>query len=1217
MKQCFLAFQLLVLTTGACLAQMTPDAALKSFTVADGLQLQLFASEPMFVNPTCIDVDHKGRVWVCESVNYRCDLRKVKRNRAEGDRLVVLEDADGDGKADKAHTFYQEKDFIAPLGVAVAPNPDGKGQKVYVCHSPHIYVFEDSDGDLKADGPPKALLTGFRGYDHDHGVHGIHFGPDGKLYFSVGDAGVEKLKSAGGNASAPRAWTSNSTDCRAGTVWRCDADGANLELIAHNFRNQYEPAVDSFGAIFVSDNDDDGNQQTRICYVMPGGNYGYHPRGKGESHWHEEQPGIVHKVLRTGFGSPTGLCWYEGKTLVEPLQTLGKQAATPATANLPIYGLLLHTDAGPREVRCFVVRARGAGFELDKINLLTSTDNWFRPSDVCVAPDGSLFVSDWYDPGVGGHGMGDTTRGRIYRLTAKGREGYKVPPIDLATDEGLRAAFLSPNLDARHGAYLALQRKSPAELAAWADKLAENDNGLPASAREGWLRSATPAFAEELRKTYAPLLDKPDAELATSLRKVVEAPLYRAHSPFVLMARILRDRYGSPAQAPDTIRKFYLRLAQQLDHPATGRELLLALKDAPPEVAKEWIEALMSHYDGQDRFYLAAINIAVGNDPKRREIILADFEKRIPEWNDKVAKLVWELRPPAVIARLDQKLADASLTSEQKGFILEILANTDAQAGARLLALLQDDSLSRELRAQVVRILASNLPTRWKSLQGEPAIKAVARKLLGEESTQALGIQLITASESPELAESLVDLANSDGAALESRRAAVTALGQFRSDRFVIELANLADQRDLQRVAIAALGKVGHARAVALLEEMFKDERRPLAVRVLAVTAAAESRPGSQRLLQLHEQKQLPQALLADAGQVLRNSPYQDLRNKALVAFPAPGKMDLNKLPDIAKLVPRTGNPKHGRELLAVKELGCVRCHTIRGVGGNVGPDLSMIGKKASRENLFESILYPDKAIADQFIQHMILDRGGVTVTGLLVEETPEHVVIRDGLAKDHKIAKDDIENRGKSKKSIMPSDLIPFLSEQDLVDIVTYLETLKTPTLSVDAWNILGPFDNGSGDVGLEKPFPPEKLLLDGQAKGRPIDPNAEYDGKYGKVKRRIVRPNGEGYVDLAGLYGSQSSQTVSYLWKEIDSPIEQDATILIGADDGCKLFVNGKEVLSHTRHEAAQPERDRVPIRLQAGRNRVVLKINNGDGPHGFYFAVLSQEELRNFRD
>src|SRR5262245_28786149 len=267
-------------------AQVPPDKALATFKVSSGLEISLWAAEPLFVNPTCMDIDHKGRVWVCESVNYRTKLGGRPLNRPEGDRILILEDTTGAGKADKVTVFYQSPQTLAPLGIAVAPHPDGPGCTVFVCQSPDILVFEDQDGDGKADGPPRKLLSGFRGYDHDHGVHGILIGPDGKLYFSVGDQGVQGLVDKRG-----RKWTSNGTDCRAGTNWRCDLDGKNLELLAHNFRNQYEPCMDSFGTMFVSDNDDDGLDQVRICYVMPGGNYGYWPRRRGDTPRHGEPPG--------------------------------------------------------------------------------------------------------------------------------------------------------------------------------------------------------------------------------------------------------------------------------------------------------------------------------------------------------------------------------------------------------------------------------------------------------------------------------------------------------------------------------------------------------------------------------------------------------------------------------------------------------------------------------------------------------------------------------------------------------------------------------------------------------------------------------------------------------------------------------------------------------------------------------------------------------------
>src|SRR5438132_8901158 len=425
----FLALSLWCAAVLPARGQLPPEKAEKTFKVVDGLGFKLWASEPLFTNPTCMDIDHKGRVWVCESVNYRDTLHKRPLRRPAGDRIVILENQHCTGKEDKATTFYQSPELLAPLGIAVAKDPVGPGYKVYVCQSPNILVFQDKDGDGKADGPPKKLLTGFQGIDHDHGVHGILIGPDGKLYFSVGDQGVHDLQSSDGKG---RKWTTNHTDCQAGTIWRCDLDGKNLELIAHNFRNEYEPCVDSFGNIFVSDNDDDGNQQTRICFVMPGGNYGYWPRGPHESHWHEEQPGVVPKILRTYFGSPTGMCVYEGTLLPKKY-----------------CGHLLHTDAGPRHVRCYHLKPNGAGYDVDREDMVTSTDTWFRPSDICVAPDASAFVTDWYDPGLCWHGMGDTTRGRVYRLAPKGHK-YQVPKVDLGSNAGVAAALGSPNLAVRH-----------------------------------------------------------------------------------------------------------------------------------------------------------------------------------------------------------------------------------------------------------------------------------------------------------------------------------------------------------------------------------------------------------------------------------------------------------------------------------------------------------------------------------------------------------------------------------------------------------------------------------------------------------------------------------------------------------------------------------------------------------------------------------------------
>ncbi len=162
----------------SALAQQPPEETVKSFTVADGFEATLFASEPMISNPITIDVDTQGRVWVTEGVHYR----RARKNPPI-DRIKVLEDTDGDGRADKMTIFTG--DLNAAMGVCVA------GDKIYVPESPNIYVYEDKDGDLKPDGPRQLFLTGFGGENHDHGVHSLVFGPDQKLYMTQGDTGFD------------------------------------------------------------------------------------------------------------------------------------------------------------------------------------------------------------------------------------------------------------------------------------------------------------------------------------------------------------------------------------------------------------------------------------------------------------------------------------------------------------------------------------------------------------------------------------------------------------------------------------------------------------------------------------------------------------------------------------------------------------------------------------------------------------------------------------------------------------------------------------------------------------------------------------------------------------------------------------------------------------------------------------------------------------------
>jgi putative membrane-bound dehydrogenase-like protein len=616
------------------------DAAreeIKKMTVAEGLEVTLFASEPQLVNPANMDVDARGRVWITEGANYRI-FQKWGKLRPEGDRIVILEDSDGDGAADKVKTFYQGNDVNTALGICVL------GNKVIVSCSPKIMVFTDADGDDRADGPPEILFNGIGGVDHDHGVHAFVFGPDGKLYFNMGNDSKQLRTPAASQFVVDMAGNQvndKGKPYRQGMVFRCNLDGSELETLGWNFRNNYEVNIDSFGTLWQSDNDDDGNKSVRINYVMEFGNFGYTDEltGAGWSdawkkanqkqklpdtekprfHWHMDDPGVVPTLLVTGAGSPTGILVYEGKLLAKKFQNQ-----------------VIHCDAGPRVVRAYPTTPDGAGYKATIEDLVTSRDEWFRPSDVCVAPDGSLMIADWNDPGVGGHNMGDrdlaTMRGRVYRLAPRGHK-YSVPKLDLKSAEGCVAALQSPNLATRYLAWTELHKmQGQAEQALV--KIWKSDPDARLRARALQLLARTKGSEEKYVKEAVKDKD-PDIRI-TGLRTA--RSLKMDVIPFV--RALAKD---SSAQV--------------------RRECAIALRhSASSDTPRLWATLAQEH-DGKDRWYLEALGI--GADKQEQKFFDAWLVAVGDKWNTPAGRdIVWRSRSPkaaALLARLatSKETADA------------------------------------------------------------------------------------------------------------------------------------------------------------------------------------------------------------------------------------------------------------------------------------------------------------------------------------------------------------------------------------------------------------------------------------------------------------------------------------------------------------------------------------------------------------------------------
>jgi putative membrane-bound dehydrogenase-like protein len=597
-----------------------PADALAALDVADGLVASTFASEPMMLSPSSIDIDHRGRVWVCEVTNYR----RHKNNREAGDRILILEDTNGDSVADSVKVFHQGRDVDSAHGVTVL------GDKIIVSVGDKVIVFTDANGDDKPDGPAQPLFTGISGSQHDHGIHAFHFGPDGRLYFNFGNAG-RQIKDKDGKPIIDMA--GNEVNDRRkpyqqGMVFRCEMDGSNFETLGWNFRNNWEACVDSFGSVWQSDNDDDGNRGVRINYVMEYGNYGYRDEitGKGwrdkrsnmpklpQQHWYQNSPGVVPNLIHTGAGSPTGIMVYEGELL-------------PAGFRNQI----IHCDAGPNICRAYPVTSAGAGYTAEMVDVLKgSRDRFYRPSDVCVAPDGSLLIADWYDPGVGGHNMQDLDNGRIYRV-APANHKYGTAKPDFSTADGAAAALKSPNMATRYLAWTALNKMQGAAKSALA-KLAANSNPRY-RARAFWLLAAIDG---NLQATLDQAAADPDENIRGMAIRIA-----RRHQidSIPLVAKSAKDK-----------------------SPVVRREAAIALRHSKSAKAPGiWAELAAKHVAG-DRWYLEALGI--GAD-KNEDAYFAAWLAKSGSWKADAGKdIVWRSRAKAAPGLLAKIVLDPATKAE-------------------------------------------------------------------------------------------------------------------------------------------------------------------------------------------------------------------------------------------------------------------------------------------------------------------------------------------------------------------------------------------------------------------------------------------------------------------------------------------------------------------------------------------------------------------------
>ncbi|MSU26786.1 MAG: c-type cytochrome [Pedosphaera sp.] len=686
------------------------------------LEISVWAASPMLKNPTNMDTDQHGRIWVAEGVNYRSQ----SKHQPAGDRIIVLEDTDGDGKADKSWTFVQEPFLLAPMGICVIDN------KVIVSMTPDLIVYTDVDRNAKFDpGVDKreVILSGFNGRIHDHSLHSVTVGPDGQWYWNAGNSGAQFTDKSGktfriGSAYDPYYGRTNPGDLGwnpreiagsksdDGFVWiggfaaRMNPDGSGVRILGHNFRNSYEQTVTSFGDVFQNDNDDP--PACRVAFLPEGGNAGFcsadgkrswqADRRPGQSvptaQWRQEDPGTMPSGDVYGGGSPTGIAFAEESALGEKHRNL-----------------LLSCEPGRNTVFGYYPKPDGAGFKLERFDFLTTNPEGkfvgsdfiggattvtrelhtlFRPSDVMVGADGAIYVADWFDPRVGGHAtMDETLGGTIYRIAPKGFKPT-VPKVDLSTPEGAVAALKSTAVNVRGAAFSAVKEHGSKAQPALEKLLKDEQPHI--RARAIWLLSHLPRAKARLLELMA---DKDDNIRLTTLRAI----------------RQLEERGGSGLPKPF---QGDMRGAGTNDGPwyawqsvkvwtdpsaAVRREAALGLRDVVWQTmgegrnfytqdAQQAFIVLAQRFDGRDRAYLDALGLAVrGREAKGYDLLKPSIGNADPlKWSLRWAWIAWRLHPPQSIADFKTRALAPSLPdAERKRALAAIAFNRSREAAEAML----------------------------------------------------------------------------------------------------------------------------------------------------------------------------------------------------------------------------------------------------------------------------------------------------------------------------------------------------------------------------------------------------------------------------------------------------------------------------------------------------------------------------------------------------
>jgi len=1068
---------------------VSAEQAQAQFRLPPGLKVELVAADDLLANPVAFCFDRRGRIYLAETFRKSVgieDNRKhmswlnddlaaqsiedrrrmfakhlgkdVEKYGQTAERIRLLEDRDGDGKYDHSAIFADDfHDVLDGTGAGVL---ERDGQVYFAC-IPNLWRLADKDGDGRAD-ERTALHSGYgvRVAFHGHDLHGLCWGPDGRLYYSIGDRGFH-IETEGHVLAFPDR----------GAVFRCEPDGSKLEVFALGLRNPQELAFDDYGDLFTGDNNSDSGDKARFVHVVEGGdsgwrmNYQYLPdRGpwNREKLWHlahAEQPAYIVPPMAHLADGPSGLAYDPGVGL-------------PAKYRQHFFLCDFRGGSVNSGVRSFAVRPKGASFELTDAEQFV----WSLLATDCeFAADGSLYVSDWLE------GWENTGRGRIWRIfdPAAASDPSVVDSKKLLAEDfrGVDPNVLAGRLTHRDRrvrleAQFALAVDEPARLALLA-RIAQS--GLPATSDNLPRLHAIWGLGQVARQRPAaldpvvPLLADPDVEIRAQLAKVIgDAGLVSARPQ---LESLLAD--GSPRVRMMAA----LALAKVGDRSSIAPLVKLVRDNADRDPVLRHAGVMGLAGCGDTATLLAH---AADTDPAvRLAVLLALRRQASPELSrflddadprlvDEAARAIHDVPIPAATPRLAALAERANLSESTWRRVLA--ANFALGGAANALAVARIGT--RHALPDVVQIEALDMLAHWShpgprdrvlgSWHPLPArddriavdaLRPVLAQLLRASDTiRPLGIQLAAKLGFRELGPVLFDLSVDHDRPAGVRVEALAALEALNDSRRgeAVDRA-LADREPALRAAAGEiLAQRNPDRALAYLQHVLvQGNDRSAASQVeqqaALATLATLRKPEADAILsdwmkRLAAGKVAPELQLDLLNAVRERTDFRLKRR--LAEYEAARKPD-DPLAGYRETL-AGGDAERGRKIFQERaEVSCIRCHRVRGVGGEVGPDLSKIGGEKPREYLLTAIVEPNQSIAKGFESVSLVLDDGRTISGVLKSETADELRVITPEGKLLTIPAAQIEERATGKSS-MPEDLVRKLETTELRDLVEFLASLR-----------------------------------------------------------------------------------------------------------------------------------------------------------------------------